>query len=54
MNAMAFTLPRYLGMEHTFALAGVFELVAAASARDRLAGSARVAFTAGPELAPKQ
>jgi Cu2+-exporting ATPase len=32
MNAMAFTLPRYLGMESTFALAGVFELVAAASA----------------------
>ena len=32
MNAMAFTLPRYLGMDQGFALAGVFELVAAASA----------------------
>ncbi|MFN0127119.1 MAG: ATPase P [Verrucomicrobiales bacterium] len=32
MNAMAFTLPRYLGMDQTFALSGVFELVAAASA----------------------
>lgn len=32
MNAMAFTLPRYLGMDHGFALASVFELVAAASA----------------------
>jgi len=32
MNAMAFTLPRYLGMEQSFALAGVFELVAAATA----------------------
>lgn len=32
MNAMAFTLPRYLGMDDGFALAGVFELVAAASA----------------------
>jgi Cu2+-exporting ATPase len=32
MNAMAFTLPRYLGMDDSFALAGVFELVAAASA----------------------
>jgi len=32
MNAMAFTLPRYLGMGPEFALAGVFELVAAASA----------------------
>ncbi len=32
LNAMAFTLPRYLGMEESFALAGVFELIAAASA----------------------
>jgi Cu2+-exporting ATPase len=32
MNAMAFTLPRYLGMDQGFALSGVFELVAAASA----------------------
>lgn len=32
MNAMAFTLPRYLGMDQKFALSGVFELVAAASA----------------------
>ncbi len=32
MNAMAFTFPRYFGMEKTFELAGVFELVAAASA----------------------
>lgn len=32
LNAMAFTLPRYLGMGDDFALARVFELVAAASA----------------------
>ncbi len=32
LNAMAFTLPRYLGMEASFPLAGVFELVAALSA----------------------
>ncbi len=32
MNAMAFTLPRYLGMPPEFSLAGVFEMVAAVSA----------------------
>jgi Cu2+-exporting ATPase len=28
MNAMAFSLPRYLGMEHDFALAGIFTMAA--------------------------
>ncbi len=32
MNAMAFTLPRYLGMPEDFVLAGLFEFVAAISA----------------------
>lgn len=32
MNAMAFTLPRYLGMDPSFALADIFEMVAAFSA----------------------
>jgi Cu2+-exporting ATPase len=32
MNAMAFSLPRYLGMEADFALAGIFTLVAGLSA----------------------
>lgn len=32
LNAMAFTLPRYLGMEKSFPLAGIFELIAAFSA----------------------
>ena len=32
MNAMVFTVPRYLGMERDFALAGIFELVTVASA----------------------
>jgi len=32
MNAMAFSLPRYLGMEANFAMAGIFTLVAGLSA----------------------
>ncbi len=32
LNAMAFTLPRYLGMPPDFVVAGLFEMVAAASA----------------------
>ncbi|MEZ5300804.1 MAG: hypothetical protein R3F11_09145 [Verrucomicrobiales bacterium] len=32
LNAMVFTLPHYAGMEDTFFLAGIFELISAATA----------------------
>lgn len=37
MNAMAFSLPRYLGMESGFAFAGLFQMIAAVSATLALA-----------------